>query len=84
MNIIFQVTRVASHFIFIYISFNILSALDFNKIFKANTNYRIMQCFVIFLSIAIGFLVSNFFLEIVSLSKDIFTSFKWKKALNML
>ncbi|OFI46713.1 DUF1146 family protein [Floricoccus penangensis] len=76
MNIIFEVTRIVSHFIFIYISFNFLSALDFNKIFKANTNYRIIQYFVIFLSVAIGFLVSNFFLEIVSLSKDIFTSFK--------
>lgn len=76
MNIIFEVTRVVSHFIFIYISFNLLSALDFNEVFKANTNYRIIQFFVIFLSVAIGFLVSNFFLEIVSLSKDIFTSFK--------
>jgi conserved hypothetical integral membrane protein len=74
MDLIGATTRIVSHVIFIYLVFSCLKALDFKKIFKSNTNYRTIQLFVILLSTALGFLVSNFFMEIISYSKDLFTN----------
>ncbi|MCI1894529.1 MAG: DUF1146 family protein [Lactobacillus sp.] len=54
-----------SHFVFIMITFRLLFALRFDKLLKAG-HERESQLLMIFLAIAIGYNVSEFFLSLIT------------------
>ncbi|MFD1393896.1 DUF1146 family protein [Lacticaseibacillus jixianensis] len=54
-----------SHFVFIMITFRLLFALRFDKLLKPN-HVRDSQLLMIFLAIAIGYNVSEFFLSLLT------------------
>ena len=55
----------ASHLLFIYVAHQLLTkVVDWNKFLKGTAeNQRKIQLLVLFIAIALGFLVSNFFLR---------------------
>ncbi|WP_099974610.1 MULTISPECIES: DUF1146 family protein [Lactobacillaceae] len=69
LSLISLVTLI-SHLVFITITYNILQSIDWNKIFRSSNDPRPLRFFVLFLSIAIGYNVSTFFISIFTLSQS--------------
>lgn len=65
------IVRIASHFIFIYLTFWSLQALRTDILFKVRQVPQIRMVFVL-VSIGIGYLTSTFFLELLMLFKNLF------------
>ncbi len=65
------IVRIVSHFAFIYLAFWSLQSLRTDTAFKA---YRVPQVriFFVLLSIALGYLASSFFLEVIALCRNLF------------
>ncbi|SFM16277.1 conserved hypothetical integral membrane protein [Gracilibacillus orientalis] len=59
-----------SHLIFIVITWQVLQALNFDELFRKNKVYE-ARILVIFITIAIGSTVSNFFLDFLKWSQQI-------------
>lgn len=68
------VVRIVSHFAFIYLAFWALRSLRVENIFKAFKETQVRVA-IVMLSVALGFVFSTFFLEIILLCKNIFLSF---------
>ncbi|AYW45394.1 DUF1146 family protein [Tetragenococcus koreensis] len=66
--------RLISHFAFIYLAFWSLGALRIDALFKSFHTTQI-RMLIVFLSIVIGYIASSFFLEIITLSKNLFLTF---------
>ncbi|WP_163655026.1 DUF1146 family protein [Listeria sp. PSOL-1] len=73
-NIVMQdpMIVIISHLIFIIITFWALQALNYEKFLKKN---KVMQARLLFaiLAVVIGYLLSSFFLEYLSASKQLLT-----------
>lgn len=67
------IVRIISHLMFICVTFWALQAVRIDQFFK---NYYVEQIRIvfIFLSIVVGYNVSSFFLEFLTLSRNIFLS----------
>lgn len=64
--------RIFSHFLFIYLAFWSLQSLRLDLIFKKGQQYyRQIKVFYLLLAIFIGYNVSNFFMEVMFLSRDL-------------
>lgn len=63
-----------SHLIFIYFSFYLLNtAVEWSRFLRMDPeNARRSRVLILFLSIALGYLVSLFFLSIYNMSRDLF------------
>jgi conserved hypothetical integral membrane protein len=59
-----------SHVVFIWLSFNFLQVIDWKKIYNGS-NPRLLQLLIAFISIALGYTVSSFFLNIISVSQNL-------------
>lgn len=68
------VLRLLSHFAFIYLAFWSLGSLRLENLFKSLHTTQI-RMLIAFLAIAIGFTVSSFFLELITLVKNLFLTF---------
>ncbi|ALX88774.1 DUF1146 family protein [Lacticaseibacillus paracasei] len=55
---------IVSHFVFIMLAFRALNALRFEQFIKAN-HVREEQVLLLFIAVALGFLVSSFFLSLL-------------------
>ncbi|APB31497.1 MULTISPECIES: DUF1146 family protein [Vagococcus] len=65
--------RIMSHFVFIYLTFWAINSLRLDILFKKGIQYdRQIKLAYVFLSVAIGFQVSNFFLEVIFLVRNFF------------
>ncbi|WP_125568610.1 MULTISPECIES: DUF1146 family protein [Companilactobacillus] len=64
------IITLVSHVVFIWISFNALQVVDWRKIYN-KSNPRMLQLLVAFVSIALGYTVSSFFLNIISVSQNL-------------
>ena len=66
----------SSHMIFIFLSFHLLSTVvNWEKLLKVNADNAFRSRFLILLlSIALGFLLSSFFLSLYALGRDVFSS----------
>ena len=64
----------SSHLLFIFISFQLLSTVvNWERLLKINTDNALkIRLLILFLSIALGYLVSLFFLAIYQVSFDFF------------
>lgn len=60
-----------SHLVFIWLSFNCLQVIDWKKIYNKSVNPRMLQLLIAFLAIALGYTVSSFFLNIISVSQNL-------------
>ncbi|WP_025024258.1 MULTISPECIES: DUF1146 family protein [Companilactobacillus] len=67
---IHAIITLVSHVVFIWISFNALQVVDWRKIYN-KSNPRMLQLLVAFVSIALGYTVSSFFLNIISVSQNL-------------
>ncbi len=64
--------RIFSHFLFIYLAFWSLQSLRLDIIFKKGQQYyKQIKVFYLLLAIFIGYNVSNFFMEVMFLSRDL-------------
>ena len=63
--------RIVSHLLFIYATFWTLQSIRLDQFFKMHYN-RQVRLIVVFISIAIGFTVSSFFLEFLALCRNLF------------
>ncbi|MEG0254489.1 MAG: DUF1146 family protein [Vagococcus sp.] len=70
------IVRIFSHFAFIYLTFWALQSLRVENLFKKGQQYykQIRLIYVLF-SIFIGYTVSNFFMEVMFLTRDLFQGF---------
>ncbi|MFD2655768.1 MULTISPECIES: DUF1146 family protein [Gracilibacillus] len=59
-----------SHLIFIVITWQVLQALNFDELFRKNKVFE-ARILVIFITIAIGSTVSNFFLDFLQWSQQL-------------
>ncbi|WP_208590745.1 DUF1146 family protein [Gracilibacillus suaedae] len=59
-----------SHLIFIVITWQVLQALNFDELFRKNKVFE-ARILVIFITIAIGSTVSNFFLDFLKWSQQL-------------
>ncbi|MBP2622599.1 hypothetical protein C4K46_01445 [Streptococcus oricebi] len=64
----------SSHFIFAFVSFQLLyKVVDWGRFFKVRAdNERAIRLLIIFLSLALGYLVSLFFISIFEVSRSLF------------
>lgn len=78
MEILNSTVTILCHLIFIVMTHQLLRQLfDWSKIIKNSAeNIGRLKVFILFLSIAIGYLVSHFFLEIITMSQTLFLSFQ--------
>lgn len=67
------IVRIISHFAMIYLTFWGLGALRIEPFFKKLHTTQI-RLILVLISIAIGYTVSSFFLEIIILCKNLFLS----------
>ncbi|MGT2930558.1 DUF1146 family protein [Streptococcus dentasini] len=76
MDILQSMIPIICHIFFILLSYQLLIRLvDWEKFLKVNPdNLGAITLLVMFLAIALGYLVSSFFLSIISLSTTIFTT----------
>ena len=74
MEILNSTVVILCHLIFITMTHQLLRQLfDWSKIIKnATENIGQLKVFILFLSIAIGYLVSHFFLEVITMSQTLF------------
>ena len=63
--------KFASHLLFIYMAHQLLTkVVDWHRFLKGTAeNQRKIQLFVLFLAIALGYLVSNFFLDLMTIGR---------------
>lgn len=64
------VVRILSHFVFIYVSFWALQSVRIDQFFKKNMVRQMRMLLVIF-AIAIGYLCSTWFLELIALFRNL-------------
>ena len=78
MEILNSTVTILCHLMFISMTHQLLRQLfDWSKIIKNSAeNVGRLKVFILFLSIAIGYLVSHFFLEIITMSQTLFLSFQ--------
>lgn len=78
MEILNSTVAILCHLMFISMTHQLLRQLfDWSKIIKNSAeNVGRLKVFILFLSIAIGYLVSHFFLEIITMSQTLFLSFQ--------
>lgn len=57
-----------SHFVFIMISFRLLTAVRFDKFLRPN-HVRESQLLMVFIAIALGYLVSEFFMSLIDAAR---------------
>ncbi|MBF0775884.1 hypothetical protein BVE84_05100 [Streptococcus azizii] len=64
---------ICSRLLFIYIAHSLLiSVVDWSKWLKGTAeNQKKIQLFIVFLAIALGYLVSAFFLDVLSISRNL-------------
>ncbi|EHI74518.1 membrane protein [Streptococcus criceti] len=76
MEILQSLITIICHLFFILMSFQLLTRLvNWEKILRLNPdNFRQINLLVMFLAIGLGFLVSSFFLSVISLAMTIFTT----------
>lgn len=66
------IVRIFSHFIFIYLAFWSLQSLRMDTIFKKGQQFeKQIKVFYLIVAIFIGYTVSNFFMEVMFLSRDL-------------
>ncbi|HCM89062.1 MULTISPECIES: DUF1146 family protein [Vagococcus] len=66
------IVRIFSHFIFIYLVFWSLQSLRMDTIFKKGQQFeKQIKVFYLIVAIFIGYTVSNFFMEVMFLSRDL-------------
>ncbi|MGX7024799.1 DUF1146 family protein [Vagococcus hydrophili] len=66
------IVRIFSHFIFIYLAFWALQSLRMDTIFKKGQQFeKQIKVFYLIVAIFIGYTVSNFFMEVMFLSRDL-------------
>lgn len=65
------VIRIVSHFTFIYLAFWALRSLRYENIFKAYKETQVRTALLL-ITVIVGYGASNFFLEILSLCRNIF------------
>lgn len=72
MNIygIDAIVRIVSHFGFIYLTFWALQSLRLDGLFKKD-HYRQIRMLLVLSAIGIGFLTSTFFLELLTLFRNL-------------
>lgn len=77
MEVIEHIIRLTSHCFFIGLMFHYLMSLfDWSKVLhKPYENARSLRVFLVLVSIALGFLVSEFILTILMMSRDFFVAF---------
>ncbi|RCW16865.1 hypothetical protein CAC02_06345 [Streptococcus gallolyticus] len=78
MEILNSSVTILCHLMFITMTHQLLRQLfDWSKFIKHSAeNLGRLKVFILFLSIAIGYLVSHFFLEIITMSQTLFASFQ--------
>lgn len=78
MELINHIVTLSSHLFFIYFSYHLFSHLfDWEKMIKMTPdNLGRIRIFVVFISVALGYLVSSFFLGIIELSQLMWTVFQ--------
>ena len=78
MEILNSTVTILCHLIFIAMTHQLLRQLfDWSKSLKIQRkNVGQLKVFILFFSIAIGYLVSHFFLEIITMSQTLFLSFQ--------
>ncbi|MGR3742036.1 DUF1146 family protein [Companilactobacillus sp. DQM5] len=64
------VLTILSHVFFIWISFNVIQVIDFNKFIKKGNPQR-AQVLLMFFAITLGFTVSNFFISLIEASQSL-------------
>ncbi|KXT79200.1 DUF1146 family protein [Streptococcus sp. DD13] len=74
----YQIVSFVSHLFFIYMTYSVMVAVvDWSKVLKGNAENSVrIQIFVLFLAIAIGYMVSNFFLEMMTITQNISESIR--------
>lgn len=77
MEVIEHIIRLTSHCFFIGLIFHYLTSLfDWSKVLhKTYDNATQLRLFLILVSIGLGFLVSEFVLTILTMSRDFFVAF---------
>lgn len=77
MEVIEHIIRLTSHCFFIGLIFHYLTSLfDWSKVLhKTYENAARLRLFLILVSIGLGFLVSEFVLTILTMSRDFFVAF---------
>lgn len=77
MELLNHVVTLSCHLFFISFSYQLLTALfDWEKMIKLTPdNLGRVRVLVVFLSIALGYMVSSFFLMIISLGQEMMTLF---------
>lgn len=68
------VIRIICHMMFIYVSFWAMQSIRIEQFFKAHQTSQV-RLLIVLISIVIGFTVSSFFLEFLSLCRNLFTVF---------
>lgn len=68
------VIRIASHLLFIYLSFWAFRAIRTEQLFKSHHVAEIRIVIILF-SVVLGYTASSFFLEFIALCRNIFISF---------
>ncbi len=68
-----SLVTVCSHLLFIYLAhYLLLSVVDWSKLVKGTAeNQKKIQLFIVFVAIALGYLVSAFFLDVLSISRNL-------------
>ncbi|MGT2949304.1 DUF1146 family protein [Streptococcus devriesei] len=74
MDILNNAVMLTSHLIFIAIFYHLLINLfDWGKIIKnSSENVSRLKLFLLFVSIAVGYMTSSFIWSVISLSQDLF------------
>lgn len=67
------IVRIFSHLAFIYMIFWSMQALRLEQFFKAN-HYRQIRTLMVMTAIGLGYLCSTFFLEVLSLFRNLISS----------
>lgn len=72
-NMITSLLGLLSHLLFIYLSHSLLiSVIDWSKLVRGTAeNQGKIRLLILFLAIALGYIVSGFFLDILSMSRSL-------------
>ncbi|MGT2714951.1 DUF1146 family protein [Streptococcus respiraculi] len=75
---VLSLLNVCSHLLFIYLAHHLLlSVVDWSKWLKGTAeNQKKIQLFIVFLAIALGYMVSAFFLDILSIGRNLSEAFR--------
>lgn len=68
--------QIISHFVFIFIAFRAVNALNLQTFFKNEyQNTVAIRLFLTLLAIVLGYTASSFFMEFMTLCRNLFVSF---------